>query len=113
MSYVAFDVCTVPVCGQRHRGAKATCGRCGISNTVATNVFKGWSSDNDTAGEKQLARKFETMGWKIGKRPQDNRCPGCFSAIKIAATRKKKDHAMSTTSIRTGTVVPMNGKART
>lgn len=113
MGYVAFDVCTVPVCGQQQRGARATCGRCGVSNTAAVNTFKGFTSANDTseAMEKIIARKFEKIGWKIGKRPQDNRCPGCFAAIRIAATRKKKERAMTTTSI-SSKVVPLNGSTQ-
>jgi hypothetical protein len=107
MPYVAFDVCTVPVCGQQQRGAKATCGRCGTVNTVAVATYKNRGDATEELQERHVTRKFEAMGWKIGKHARQNRCPACFSAIKIAATRKSRENHMDSSSI-SSKVVPIN-----
>lgn len=110
MPYVAFDVCSVPVCGQQQRGARATCGRCGTSNTVAVSSFKMRNGGAEDAQERHVMRKFENLGWKIGRNAKQNRCPGCFSAIKIAATRKSRENHMDSSSI-SSKVVPISGPA--
>lgn len=92
-----FEVCTVPFCGRHQRGAKITCGHCGVIHTIVVNTWKGHSSNTEME-TYYAAEKFRKDGWKVGKSAHQNRCPGCFSAIKIAATRKRKETLMNTTS---------------
>ena len=92
-----FEVCTVPFCGRHQRGAKITCGRCGVIHTIAVNTWKG-HGPNAEMEAYYATEKFRKDGWKVGKNAHQNRCPGCFSAIKIAATRKRKEELMNTTS---------------
>jgi hypothetical protein len=106
MPYIAFEACIVPA-GDDHqlrRGAKATCGRCYHSDTVAVNNSKRGGQEDDEVIERMIAHKFEKHGWKIGKNPAHNRCPKCFSAIKNSAIHKAKETTMNK-------VVPMNSTA--
>jgi hypothetical protein len=91
--YERFDICTVAVCGQQQRGARATCGyeACKTTSTVAMNTFAHGMGDDSDKAERVVARKFEAMGWLIGKTAKGNRCPACFGAIKQAAMRKKHE----------------------
>lgn len=105
-AYHAFDACTVRDCGQQMRGARATCGydKCKTSNTVRVNTFA--HGDPNEVVERYITRKFEALGWKIGRTAKDNRCPKCFSAIKLAA--KNKHHAKEKeASMNDKKVVPM------
>lgn len=79
----------VPSGGARTRGAISTCGHCGVVGTVPVNTFKGGNADEQE--EKFVARKLENAGWLIGKKSNQNRCPGCYSAIKASAKRKAAD----------------------
>lgn len=86
-----FKSAVVPRDGHRFRGFVATCGHCGVVGTVPTNTFKGSSGNTaDEQEQKFVSRRLENLGWKIGTKPQQHRCPGCFSAIKISAVRKSE-----------------------
>jgi hypothetical protein len=107
-AYEAFDVCTVRVCGQQQRGAKATCGydRCRTTNTVSVNTFTHGIGDDDERAERFAARKFEALGWKIGKTAKGNLCPACFARVKMASAKKKEDIVGSSSE----KIVPMTPK---
>jgi hypothetical protein len=89
-AYESFDACTVRVCGQQQRGARATCGYCPTTNTVRVNTFAHGSGEDDEKVERHVRRKFEALGWKVGRTAKDNRCPKCFSAIKLAAKNRQR-----------------------
>jgi hypothetical protein len=84
MSYIAFEICTVPIGGHQRRGAKARCGHCDRTESIHVNTSKS-HGDDDEQVEKAVVHKFENLGWKIGKTAAQHRCPQCFSAIKAAA----------------------------
>jgi len=90
--YVSFEVCTIPVCGMPQRGAKAVCGYCGTTNTVKTGTLKVPDSARE---ERFIAKKFESIGWKIGKTAKQNRCPKCYAAIRLAAKNRSKEQRMA------------------
>ena len=90
--YALFDACTVRVSGQSLRGARATCGyeRCNTEGTVSVNTFAHGLGDDDDKAERYVTRKFEALGWKIGKTAKGNLCPACFARVKMASAKKKQ-----------------------
>lgn len=80
-----FERTTVPNGGKPTRGFKIQCGHCGFNGAVPLN--SSLSSENEA---KIIQRKFEEIGWKIGKIQTQHRCPRCFSAIKNAAIVKSQ-----------------------
>ncbi len=91
----AFTRTMVPANGMRQRGAIITCGHCGRIETVPVNTFKGSKNDINEHEDRFIARKLESSGWLVGKRDNQNRCPGCYSAIKMASKRKAEALKMS------------------
>lgn len=91
MAYTALEICSVDVSGTARRGAKATCGHCGITQSLPVNTMRS-HGDDDTLHDKHANSKFERVGWKIGRSPHQNRCPECFTAIKISSHRKREDN---------------------
>jgi hypothetical protein len=93
MPYVAFETCTVPVGGQPKRGAKATCGFCQRTESLHINTMRSHGGDEEQV-EKAVARKFENLGWKVGRTATQHRCPACFAALKSASAKKRENHDM-------------------
>jgi hypothetical protein len=91
MAYVAFEICTVPVGGLQKRGVKAKCGYCDRTESFHVNTAKSHGNDDDTQ-ERNIAIKFEKLGWKIGKTATQHRCPSCFAALKSANARRSKEN---------------------
>jgi len=91
MPYVAFEVCTVPVGGLQKRGVKAKCGYCDRTESFHVNTARSHGDDDDHV-ERNIAAKFEKLGWKIGKTAVQHRCPSCFAALKSANARKSKEN---------------------
>lgn len=87
---------TVPHEGRRVRGFSMTCGHCGVSSGVPVNSFRVGAIDQE---DRFIRKKFEDKGWKIGKSPSQNRCPGCFGAILNAARKKKEGSEVSQTVV--------------
>jgi hypothetical protein len=113
MSYDALEVCTVPdVTGTgRIRGARARCHHCGTNEAIHVNTNKN-HGDEGRIAERNVALKFERMGWKIGKTPAQNLCPQCFTAVKVSAKRKReiKDMADKVTPLVTNPPTKFPGK---
>lgn len=99
MAYIAFDACSVDVSGQTRRGAKATCGHCSATEALPINSMRSHGQDDDLM-ERHAAKKFEAVGWKIGRSPNQNRCPDCFKAIKISSLQKKASNMTNVTRIK-------------
>jgi len=93
MSYVAFEACQIPTGGDNkpHRGVRIRCGHCAFEDTMAVGTSKSRGNDDDVV-ERMIAHKFERVGWKIGRNPSQNRCPKCFTAIKLANKRKGEEN---------------------
>lgn len=85
-----FAVQTIPFEGRRVRGTIVTCGHCSATKTIPVNTFSGSPNDQTTQQNHFIKKKLEGMGWLVGKRPDQHRCTGCYSAIKIAAKRKSE-----------------------
>jgi hypothetical protein len=62
---------------------RLTCGRCGRTENI------GQQSMGHTMADDLVPKKFRVRGWIVGRRSQDDRCPGCSQAIKADASRKK------------------------
>jgi hypothetical protein len=56
---------------------------------MPVNISKGSGKDDEVV-ERIIAGKYERIGWKIGKSQKQNRCPACFSAIKLASVKKSQ-----------------------
>jgi len=94
MAYAALEICTVDVSGQPRRGARAVCGHCQVAQSLPVNTSRSHGNDDEIT-ERFANSKFEKLGWKIGRSPHQNRCPECFTAIKIASHRKRDDNMAS------------------
>lgn len=82
--------------GSRHkRIATATCGHCGVVKTIELGVMHGSERDQSVAEQKFAVNKLEREGWLIGKKDRNHRCPGCYSAIKVAQPRKNEENIVS------------------
>jgi len=85
-----FSLHTIQIEGVNTRVAQVTCGHCHTTATMRNNSQSRTAGYDDDVIEKRVAAKFEKLGWKIAKYPAGHRCPACFSAIKMAAARKKE-----------------------
>ena len=68
--------------GTAHHRMVVTCGHCGVVSTVRVK--------NTNKEEHLIVQRLRQVGWLIGKKDGQHRCPGCYSAIKIA--NKNKSH---------------------
>lgn len=91
----AFTRCIVPLNGRQYRGFMVECGHCGVHGSVPMNTFKNPDYDKEA---QSIRAKLQSKGWLIGKRPAQHRCPGCYSAIKIAAKRKSQEVKLADTT---------------
>jgi len=60
-----------------------TCGACGVIATVSGQNF-----GKDMA-QDILPKKFRAMGWEVGKRDKDDRCPSCVKRDRDARRRAR------------------------
>lgn len=97
-----FSFHSIQIEGVNTRVAQVTCDRCLTTATVRNNTQSRAAGYDDDIVEKRMVTKFEKLGWKIAKHPSGHRCPACFTAIKIAAIKRKKEKAMTE-----HTVVPL------
>ncbi|MCA1458060.1 hypothetical protein I6F35_33545 [Bradyrhizobium sp. BRP22] len=81
--------------GRHMRGTIVTCGHCGVVRTVQINHFKGQQRDNDDLEQQFIRNKLEKDGWLIGKKAEQHRCPGCYSAIRSAQKRKNEENVVN------------------
>lgn len=87
--------------GNRHlRGAFATCGHCGVLKTIRVNTFTGTPNDQTELEQQFVIKKLEEMGWLIGKKAEQHRCPGCYSAIKAKQARKNEENKVVTLPVK-------------
>lgn len=101
----SFDPCHVEYGDKRVRGYKITCGRDGKVARMPVNTV----SNRDDGGEyKQAARKFEALGWFVGKRERDDRCPECVAIAKAIGKKQEAApmHGTNGTGGTNGTVKP-------
>jgi len=63
------------------RGYRVQCGNpaCMAIETVSMNTSAHSSGDDDIQTARRAQTKFEKLGWKIGKREKEDRCPKCVS----------------------------------
>jgi hypothetical protein len=69
--------------GRQIRTFRLTCGHCGRTENI------GNQNASENTAQDFVAKKFQIKGWIVGRRLQDDRCPGCSSAIKASVARKK------------------------
>jgi hypothetical protein len=86
-----FAITTIPHEGRRQRGVIVTCGHCGVSKPLPVNAFQGFTNDNGVAESKFIEKKLTQLGWLVGTKPKQHRCPGCYSAIKAQQKRKSQE----------------------
>jgi len=90
-----FKPCAVPYGDKCGRGVAIVCGRCNHQHRIHLNSVKGWR-ENSEQDEKLATRKFEELGWRIGKSTGQHRCPDCIKEARHAQMRAihaKKDEA--------------------
>jgi hypothetical protein len=104
-NHALFNNTQVTVGTNLRRGARVTCGYCDKSHSIAVNQMQGIGDDEEIV-EGYIAKKFENLGWLIGRRAIDHRCPECFAAIKASNARKRREKEMANNK-----VVPMNSPA--
>lgn len=82
-----FHVTSIPYGGRPSRGISITCGRCSREEAVHVNALKKSSGDDDAQLHRLAARKFEAMGWRVGKAKSRHRCPQCIADARAAQMR--------------------------
>lgn len=76
MSHADFRPCTLRYGGNLVRGYETTCGRCGTRGQVHVNMIRSYGNDNERTA-REITKKLEQDGWKVGERIRDDRCPAC------------------------------------
>lgn len=99
-----FTYSPIVIEGQARRGIRAECGHCGEADNIPFNRLKVADDDREI---KLIAQKLERLGWKIGKSPGQNRCPKCFTAIKVMAKRKGEENRKMAASNGSGSNVKL------
>lgn len=74
---ILYDPAGVDYGGRRHRGFQAECGGCAAKHTVPMQGMRGHPDDNREL--QIITKKFEGLGWRVGSRRADHRCPGCVN----------------------------------
>jgi hypothetical protein len=73
-----FEPTMVRYAGMPKRGFKIVCGHCRAEHKEAINSAKGFRTRGDESDLMRIAaRKFTDLGWQIGKRAKEDRCPKC------------------------------------
>lgn len=70
------------------RGITVSCGHCVAVESLPVNNFAGRNGAGDEREVQFIKRKMEGRGWKIGNKPDQHRCPGCFAAAKASSARR-------------------------
>lgn len=84
-----FAHCTVQYGDKPARGFSITCGKCAREEKVPFSGAKAaaWGKAQDDFVAQQASRKFEALGWKVGKNPSQHRCPICIREGRAAQMR--------------------------
>lgn len=91
---------------------RVACGKCYVTAVVHLGSMKRDDGD-DVFRERMAARKFESMGWKVGPKPTQTRCPGC---VEYAKNMRHYHAGRNSGEKQMNKVVPINapgGEART
>lgn len=81
MSNRVFENCSVEYGGKRTRGAQIEC-PCGTVGSLPANNVSGRPDRHGESSEgKILKRKFEALGWFVGVRAREDRCPACMKRL--------------------------------
>lgn len=95
-----FDYAQVVIDGRPLRGFRIVCAKCGKSAVQRSGSVKGRL---DTDGRKkefrQAQRKFRDLGWSIGKRRQDNKCPDCINILLDLQNNVNKGSLLMSSSV--------------
>lgn len=83
MSARHFECVTEKAEGRSIRTYRLTCGHCGRTENM------GNQNMGERTAQPLVSKKFTSKGWIVGRRPQDDRCPGCANAIYRANAKKK------------------------
>jgi hypothetical protein len=83
-----FESCSVEYGGKRHRGVRIDC-PCGTIEQVPANTVSGKARGAEEREWKIHTRKFQALGWFVGIRPREDRCPTCMKRLE-----KPKERAM-------------------
>lgn len=75
-----FESCSVEYGGKPHRGARIDC-PCGTIERIPVNTISGKARGSEEREWKILTRKFEALGWFVGVRPREDRCPACMRRL--------------------------------
>jgi hypothetical protein len=89
-----FGATKVPYGDKFVRGITATCGYCPTVESLPVNNFATKHTDEQSE-LNFIKRKLEGRGWKIGNRPDQHRCPKCFIAIKVTASRRAGENRVA------------------
>src|SRR5262249_20061200 len=82
-----FQPCTVTYGDKPSRGMSIPCGKCGREEKHHVNTMKHGLSETDNAAQAWVTKKFEQLGWRIGKSPSRHRCPICVREGRAAQLR--------------------------
>lgn len=86
MTLRTFDPTQIVYGGKSASGFKITCGKCSAVAKSHCNTFTGNARDQERLMSQWLEKRFAEMGWKVGDRSRDDRCPQC---VAIAAPPPK------------------------
>lgn len=67
----AFDVINERVPGGVRRISRLTCSQCGANGTV------GIQSSTGVLADQGVLKKFQAMGWDVGRSDRHDKCPAC------------------------------------
>jgi hypothetical protein len=71
--------------GKWIRGHRIQCNACQYIEKVKTNTSQtGGAGSDDSVIMRRVQDKFETLGWFVGKREQDDLCPKCAGRTSLS-----------------------------
>lgn len=91
-----FEKTTMHHGNQRVGAIKMTCGKCGaveLKPRGATKTFVDAEQES-----RRFANMFERVGWNVGKRAQEDRCPKCMAALGAGQPKEKQKMGPFTTN---------------
>jgi hypothetical protein len=75
--YRLFDYAKIIIDGKPMRGVRIRCADCGKTDVIHMNTMR-WSSSNEDKECRQVTRRFETGGWRVGEARAKHLCPACI-----------------------------------
>jgi hypothetical protein len=76
------------------RGAKVTCGSPGCLRSIEIPINRfvsGASKDLDRLEQRQVIKRLHDLGWLVGKRDKDHRCPNCILRLRAAHIKSQEN----------------------